>query len=104
MRRAIRLHLDDDPRLIGAIRYVQPGTRESAAFEYDAGWLAAADRFTIDPALQLATGAEFHKKSRDGSVFHAAIAGAEPDGWAKRVIQRDHAKRRQQARRAGEGA
>jgi serine/threonine-protein kinase HipA len=46
-------------------------------------------------------GAQFHRKSRDGSVFHAAIADTEPDGWGKRVIQRDHAKRRQHARRAG---
>jgi len=38
---------------------------------------------------------------RDGSVFHAAIADTEPDGWGRRVIQRDHAKRRQQARRTG---
>jgi serine/threonine-protein kinase HipA len=102
MRRAIPVYLGDEPRRVGAIRYDQQGTRESAAFEYDAEWLAAADRFTIDPALQLVTGAQFHKKSRDGSVFHAAIADTEPDGWAKRVIQRDHAKRRQEARRAGE--
>jgi serine/threonine-protein kinase HipA len=36
------------------------------------------------------------------SAFHAAIADTEPDGWARRVIQRDHAKRRQEAKRAGE--
>ena len=36
-----------------------------------------------------------------GSVFHGAIADTEPDGWARRVILRDHAKRLQEARRAG---
>lgn len=102
MRRTIQLYLGDDTRRLGTIRYDQQGARESAAFEYDPVWLAANDRFTIDPALQLVGGAQFHRKSREGSVFHAAIADTEPDGWARRVIQRDHAKRRQEARRVGE--
>ena len=49
MRRAVQVYLGDAPRRIGAIRYDQQGARESAAFEYDAEWLAAPDRFTIDP-------------------------------------------------------
>ena len=46
-------------------------------------------------------GTKFHRKSKDGSIFHAAIADTEPDGWAKRVIMRDHIKRRQELRREG---
>jgi serine/threonine-protein kinase HipA len=42
----------------------------------------------------------FHRKGQGGSVFHAAIADTEPDGWGRRVILRDHARRRQAARRA----
>jgi serine/threonine-protein kinase HipA len=57
----------------------------------------------IEPGLPLVTGPQFHRKAGQGSVFHAAIADTEPDGWGKRVIQRDHAKCRQQARRRGEG-
>ena len=38
-----------------------------------------------------------------GSVFPGAIADTEPDGWARRVILRDHAKRRAEARRSGGG-
>src|SRR5262245_48492656 len=101
MRRTIQVCLGSEPRRIGTIRYDQQGARESAAFEYDAEWLTAADRFTIDPALQLVAGPQFHKKTRDGSIFHAAIADTEPDGWGRRVIQRDYAKRRQEVRRAG---
>ena len=104
MRRTIQVYLGSEPRRIGTIRYDQQGARESAAFEYDADWLTAADRFTIDPALQLVAGPQFHKKTRDGSIFHAAIADTEPDGWGRRVIQRDHAKRRQELRRAGNEA
>jgi serine/threonine-protein kinase HipA len=101
MRRTIKVFLGDDARLVGMIRYNAEGARESAAFEYDPSWLSAADRFSIDPALQLVSGAQFHKKARDGSIFHAAIADTEPDGWSRRVILRDHAKRLQEARRAG---
>jgi hypothetical protein len=90
------------PRLAGMIRYNAEGARESAAFEYDATWLSAPDRFSIDPALAARRRARsFHKKTRDGSLFHAAIADTEPDGWGRRVILRDHAKRMQGARRAG---
>jgi serine/threonine-protein kinase HipA len=101
MRQTIKVFLGDHARLVGMIRYSAEGARESAAFEYDASWLAAPDRFSIDPALQLVAGPQFHKKSRDGSIFHAAIADTEPDGWSRRVILRDHAKRMQEARRVG---
>jgi len=101
MKLTIKVFLGDEPRLAGMIRYNAEGARESAAFEYDASWLSAPDRFSIDPALQLVPGAQFHKKTRDGSLFHAAIADTEPDGWGRRVILRDHAKRMQGARRAG---
>jgi len=51
--------------------------------------------------LSSMAGPQFHRKSKDGSLFHAAIAGTEPDGWAKRIIMRDHIKRRQELRREG---
>ena len=104
MKRTIRVHIGDAARLVGTLRYDQQGARESAVFEYDATWLADAERFAIEPALGLVAGPQFHRKTRDGSVFHAVIADTEPDGWGRRVIQRDYAKRRQEARRVGEVA
>lgn len=101
MKRTIRIKIGDDARPLGTIHYNQQAARESAAFEYDSAWLAASDQFAIDPALPLVTGPQFHHKARNGSIFHPAIADTEPDGWGRRVIQRDHAKRRQEARRAG---
>lgn len=102
MRRTITVHLGDDARPLGVLRYDSQGARESAAFEYDPAWLADGERFAVEPGLPLVAGPQFHRKTRDGSVFHAAIADTEPDGWGRRVIQRDHAKRRQEARRRGE--
>jgi serine/threonine-protein kinase HipA len=101
MRRSITVHIGADGMALGTLRYDQQGARESAAFEYDASWLAAPDRFSIEPGLPLVGGPQFHRKTGDGSVFHSEIADTEPDGWGRRVIQRDHAKRRQDARRAG---
>src|SRR6185437_14973555 len=79
MTRTIRVHIGETPRLVGAIRYNKEGARESAVFEYDPAWLGARDGFAIDPALPLQPGPQFHKKTRDGSVFHSAIADTGPD-------------------------
>ena len=69
MRRTIQVYLGSAPRRIGTIRYDQQGARESAAFEYHSDWLTAADRFTIDPALQLVVGPQFHKNAAMGPSF-----------------------------------
>jgi serine/threonine-protein kinase HipA len=103
MKRTIGVFLGDRSRRVGTLRYDSQGARQSAAFEYDLQWLAASDRFALEPDLPLVTGAQFHKSpGRDASIFHGAIADTEPDGWARRVILRDHAKRRALARAGGE--
>ncbi len=103
MKRKIGVFLGDAGRRVGTLRFDSQGARESAAFEYDREWLAVSDRFALEPDLPLVTGAQFHKpSSREASIFHGAIADTEPDGWARRVILRDHAKRRALTRAAGE--
>jgi serine/threonine-protein kinase HipA len=102
MKRAIQVYLGDDARRVGTLHFDAVGSRQHSAFAYEDSWLKASESFALDPGLLLVAGPQYHRKARDGSVFHAAIADTEPDGWAKRVILRDHAKRRQEARRAGE--
>lgn len=102
MRRIIDVHLGAESAPFGTLRYDQQGARESASFEYGRDWLRDPERFAIGPGLPLVAGPQFHRKTRDGSIFPAALADTEPDGWGRRVIQRDHAKTRQVARRAGE--
>jgi len=104
VKRTIQVFLGDDARLVGTLHYDRSGAREHAAFSYDATWLAAPDGFALEPGLPLVAGAQFHRRIPDGSIFPAAIADTEPDGWGKRVILRDHAKRRQTARRARQDA
>ena len=101
MKRTIKVFLGGEPRWVGTLHYDAAGSRERSAFSYAETWLGTADRLAIDPALPLVAGPQFHRKIQSGSVFHGAFADTEPDGWAKRVILRDHAKRRQAARRAG---
>ena len=101
MKRTIEVYAGTGARRVGTLHYDAVGAREHSAFAYDDSWLEAEDRFAIDPALPLVAGPQFHQKPREGSVFPAAIADTEPDGWAKRVILRDHVKRRQEARRSG---
>ncbi len=100
MKRTIDVMLGDGPQ-VGTLRYDLQGRRENAAFEYSAGWRGDPARFALGPTLPLQAGPQFHRKAQDGSLFHAAVADTEPDGWAKRVIMRDHIKRRQELRREG---
>ncbi len=90
--------------LVGHLRFTHDGRREHAAFEYARAWLAHADRYSIDPTLPLVSGAQFPPRAAEAtaSLFNGAIADTEPDGWARRVILRHHAKRRQEAKARGE--
>lgn len=101
MKRAISVSLGDSARPVGTLRFEAQGARQSAAFEYHSGWLAAPDRFALEPGLPLVAGMQFHQQAREGSIFHGAIADTVPDGWGRRVILHDHAKQRQRARLAG---
>src|SRR5688572_1797166 len=101
--RKVDVFLGQDPRPVGLIRYDAQGARESSSFEYTSAWLSAADRFALDPSLPLVHGPQFRPKSRDASVFHAAIADTEPDGWGRKVILRDHAKRKHERSAARKG-
>ncbi len=90
--------------VVGTLRFTHEGRREHAAFEYAAAWLAAAGAHEVEPTLPLMAGPQFppHGREAEGSRFHGAIADSEPDGWARRVILRDHAKRRRAAVAHGE--
>jgi serine/threonine-protein kinase HipA len=103
MKRTIKVFVGDAANRVGTLHYDAVGSRERSAFEYAGTWLAGKDCFAIEPALSLVAGPQFHRKVPNGSVFHGAFADTEPDGWARRVILRDHAKRRQATRRAGKG-
>ncbi|TFH61457.1 MAG: type II toxin-antitoxin system HipA family toxin, partial [Gemmatimonadales bacterium] len=95
MKRTISVHIGERGRPVGYLHYNQEGVRESASFEYDPRWLEHPERFAIEPLLRLVSGPQYHKRANThDSIFHGAIADTAPDGWGKRVIYRDHVKRR----------
>jgi len=80
---------------IGDLTYVKQGKRENTAFAYAPAWLANPDAFSVSPDLALISGHQIRKApSASDSCFHFAIADTAPDAWGRRVILREHAKRR----------
>ncbi|MHB1666114.1 type II toxin-antitoxin system HipA family toxin [Thiomonas sp.] len=95
IRRQLQLCIGKAGTPIGSLVYVRQGRRENSAIAYEEAWLANPKRFNVSADLQLVTGYQFHKAiSPQDSVFHGAIADTAPDAWGRRVIARDHAKRR----------
>jgi serine/threonine-protein kinase HipA len=95
VRRQIQLCIGKAGTPVGSLVYVRQGRRENCAIAYDEAWLASPERFNVSADLQLALGYQPHKAaSPHDSVFHGAIADTAPDAWGRRVIARDHAKRR----------
>ncbi|MGY6270618.1 type II toxin-antitoxin system HipA family toxin [Achromobacter denitrificans] len=95
IRQQVRVCIGKAGLPLGSLVYVQQGRRENCAFAYDEAWLANPERFNVSADLQLMPGHQPHKAaSPHDSVFHGAIADTAPDAWGRRVIARDHAKRR----------
>ncbi len=84
------------PRLAGCLWARVRKGRESASFEYDPGWLAYAERFSLEPALMLGPG-RFHTPS--GKPLFGAIGDSAPDRWGRVLMRRAE---RRRAERAGE--
>jgi hypothetical protein len=76
MKRTIGVFLGEAERRVGTLRFDSQGARQNSAFEYDGGWLAAKDRFALDPTLPLFAGTQFHKPSiRDACEQRDSYSG-----------------------------
>lgn len=95
IRQQVQVGIGKAGLALGALIYVRQGRREHCAFAYDEAWLTNPARFNVSAELRLAPGYQPHRAaSAHDSVFHGAIADTAPDAWGRRVIARDHAKRR----------
>ncbi len=93
MKRMLQVHLGGRTEPVGILRVDREGLRERAVFAYTDSWLARPGAFALEPRLPLVAGPQ-HGAARTGeSIFPGAIADTEPDGWARKVIRRDAAKR-----------
>ena len=97
IRKQVQLCIGKAGTPVGQLVYVKQGRRENSAIAYDESWLSNPERFNDSADLRLGTGYQPHKAaSPHDSVFHGAIADTAPDVWGRRVIARDHAKRRKE--------
>ena len=95
VRQQVRVCVGRSGEPVGTLVYARQGRRENSAFAYEQSWLAHDGHFNVSADLRLAIGYQPHKARRSvDSVFHGAIADTAPDAWGRRVVARDHAKRR----------
>ena len=78
------------PHLVGRLWRRTHQARESATFEYDAGWLAHPERFSLEPAIKLGPG-PFHAPS--GKPLFGAIGDSAPDRWGRLLMRRAERRR-----------
>lgn len=88
--------LDGSPVLVGRLWARARKGRDSATFEYNEIWLARPDRFSLEPALQLAPGP--YNTRADKPMF-GAIGDSAPDRWGRVLMRRAE---RRRAELAGE--
>jgi len=93
MKRILQVYLGRGEKPVGVLRVDLDGRRERAVFAYVADWLAQPGAYALEPQLPLVTGAQHGAVRPEGSIFPGAIADTEPDGWGRKVILRDEAKR-----------
>ncbi len=92
----VYVEIDGTPHLAGRLWARVRKGRESATFEYDASWLAYANRFALEPALTLGPG-PFHTTS--GRLLFGTIGDSAPDRWGRVLMRRAE---RRRAERVGE--
>lgn len=85
------------PVLVGRLWSRIRKGRESASFEYDAGWLARPDRFALEPTLMLTPG-PYHTGG-DKPMF-GAIGDSAPDRWGRVLMRRAERKAAEREGRA----
>ena len=91
----VYLDVDGQPTLVGRLWARMRRGRDSASFEYDEEWLAHAQRFALEPALQLGAG-PFHTAA-DKPMF-GAFGDSAPDRWGRVLMRRAE---RREAERTG---
>jgi serine/threonine-protein kinase HipA len=93
----VHVDLRGTTRRVGRLWVTTSRGRESATFDYEPEWLASAERFALDPALQLYPG-PFH--TRAGQALFGAIGDSAPDRWGRTLLARAERRRAREENRA----
>ncbi|MEZ4753745.1 MAG: type II toxin-antitoxin system HipA family toxin [Bdellovibrionota bacterium] len=93
----VHIDLNGSPVLVGRLWTRVRGRKESSTFEYDSNWLERPDKFSLEPALILSSGA-FHTGG-DKAIF-GAIGDSAPDRWGRALMRRAERRRAKDAKEA----
>lgn len=98
----VEVWLDDDSlgpsRLVGRLTRNSGRSGDTVRFDYDQGWLDAADAFEFDHDLPLVGGAHYAPAGAD--QLTGALLDCSPDRWGKMLMERREAiDAREQGRR-----
>lgn len=98
----VEVWLDDDSlgpsRLVGRLTRNSGRSGDTVRFDYDQGWLDAADAFELDHDLPLVGGAHYAPAGAD--QLTGALLDCSPDRWGKMLMERREAiDAREQGRR-----
>lgn len=88
--------LEGKPQFVGRLWARSRKGRESASFEYDAGWPQHPARFALEPSLVLTHGQHY---TAVGRRLFGAIGNSAPDRWGCLLIQRDECCKAREANR-----
>ena len=91
----VSIELGGETHMVGKLYFHQRGTRQSASFEYDTNWLKHSEKFDLDPALQLTSGA-FHTTPEQ--ILFGAIGDSAPDRWGRVLMRRAESARAKSVR------
>lgn len=84
MERELSVHVDlnGETILVGRMWVKERVGKESATFEYDAGWLKHPLRFALAPNLMLTSG-----KYHSANVLFSAFSDPAPDRWGRKLMR-----------------
>jgi len=93
----VSIELGEETHKVGKLWFHQRVARQSASFEYDPNWLKHPEKFALDPAIQLTSGA-FH--TTPDQILFGAIGDSAPDRWGRVLMRRAESMRAKSAREA----
>lgn len=93
----VSIELGEKTYKVGKLWFHQRNTRQSASFEYNPDWLKHSEKFALEPALQLTSGA-FH--TRADQILFGAIGDSAPDRWGRVLMRRAESLRSKSSKEA----
>ena len=76
-----------EPKIIGVLSAQQAKGKKAFSFEYDKDWLKSAQKFLLDPDIQLYGGPQYPNQKENFGIFLDSM----PDNWGRTLMKRREA-------------